>query len=129
MAGRKRKDLDKLVPKFTLEILLNRLPQSQRVKFLNHSQTLVQCDRKVLWKIRFTAAPTLEEQQHGLKSYSPESDVLKRIADFLAVPLDSMYNKTRQKIINGEQLEVLPTNETKVVQLEIREQKKKRATG
>lgn len=125
--GRK-KNIEKLIPYFTVEIHLRKLTLSQQVMINKSTAKLFGCDRTTFYRIRFAAAaaPGQSPEQY---IWTPKFITVQRIADYFGVPVDALINRTRQKIIEGEQLRIIDT-ETGSTQLEINTKpQKKKATA
>ena len=98
-------DRDKLIPAFTIEMKLGKLPESLRSKIITHPEGFFACSRVLLWKLRYISH---EDFKRG--KWSPSARLLGVIADYFNCTVDSLYNRTQEKLIPVVQLEVIPEN-------------------
>ena len=125
------KNIDTLIPMFTVEMHMRKLTLSQQAFMNKNCKTLFGCTRKTLWDIRYHPAPTEDDFRSGNFDWSPLFSTVLKIADHFGLPIDAMINRTRQKIVAGEQLRIIDPDKTGATQLEIKTVtlKKKKATA
>jgi len=128
----KVKNIEGLIPMFTVEIRMRQLTLSQQAYINKNSKLLFGVSRQCLWMIRFHPMPKDEDFKAGKFTWSPMATTVIRIADYFGLPVDALINRTRQKIVEGEQLRLIDPNKTGSQQLEIKVEsttKKKKATA
>ena len=113
------KNIEGLIPMFTVEIHLRQLTLSQQTFINTHSKELFGCSRQTLWEIRFNPMVSDEDFKAGKFTWSPMFITVVRIANYFGLPVDAMINRSRRKIVEGEQLRFIDPNKEGSTQLEI----------
>lgn len=88
------------VPKFTVQRLLAKLPAAQRRALLSNTKGLIGCDASTFQRIRLEPMNDALQPHYRRRSrpWSPDYSVMRNIAKYFAVPMESLYNEAEEPI-------------------------------